>query len=138
MPTDITNPSLINKTYSKYIKSNFSVLYFNSRSLLPKIDYLRTITAVHAPNCMCVVETWLNADILNNELCIEGYDIICLDCNRHGGGILIYVNSTYSHNILYSGSLELKLIIVSIYATVPIIIALFIGFPILMILLITF
>ena len=68
----------------------FSVLYyFNSRSLLPKIDCLRTVTTVSSPDCICVVETRLNGDILDNELCIEGYDILRLDRNRHGGGILV-------------------------------------------------
>lgn len=99
---------------------------------MPKIDYLRTIAAVHSPDYICIVETWLNKDILNNELCIEGYDIIRLDRNRHGGGILIYVNSTFSHNVLYSGSPELELIIVSICTTAPITVALFIGLPVLL------
>ena len=58
-------------------------------------------------DCICIVETWLNGDILDNELCIEGYDIIRLDRNRHGGGVLIYVSFTFSHNVLYSGSSEL-------------------------------
>ena len=103
----------------------FSVLYFNSRSLLPKIDCLRTVAAINSPDCICVVETWLNGDILDNELYIEGYDILCLDRNRYGGGILIYVSSILSHNVLYSGSPELELIIVSICTIVPITIALF-------------
>ena len=106
----------------KKLNSNFSVLYFNARSLLPKVYCLRTVAAVHSPDCICIVETWLNGDILDNELCIEGYDIR-LDRNRHGGGVLIYVSSTFSHNVLYSGSPELELIIVSICTTVPIIIA---------------
>lgn len=55
-------------------------------------------------------------------IAIEGYNITLLDCNRHGGGILGF---TLSHNILYPGSLELKLIIVSICTTVPLTIAFF-------------
>jgi hypothetical protein len=90
---------------------------------LPKIDYLRAVAVVHSPDCICIVETWLNGDILDNELCIEGYDIIRLDRNRHGGGFLIYVSFAFSHNVLYSGSSELELIIVSICTTVRITIA---------------
>ena len=109
-------------------KGMFFVLYFNSRSsrsLLPKIDCLHTVATVNSPDCICVVETWLNGDILDNELCIEGYDILRLDRNRHGRGILIYVSSILSHNVLYSVSPELELVIVSICTTVPITIALF-------------
>ena len=103
--------------------SKFSVLYVNARSLLPKIDHLRVACA---PDIICIVETWTNVDILNSELCIQGYEIIRLDRNRHGGGILIYVNTRYSHNILYSDSPDLELLIVSIFTTTtPITLALF-------------
>ena len=122
---NLTDPPQGTFSKCKKLNSNFSVLYFNARSLLPKVDCLRTVATVHSPDCICIVETWLNGDIFDSELCIEGYDIIRLDRNRHGGGVLIYVSSTYSHNVLYSGSPELELIIVSICTTVPIIIALF-------------
>lgn len=110
--------------HSISVRSRIFLLYFNARSLLPKVDYLCTVATVHSPHWICIIETWLNGDILDNELCMEGYDIIRLDRNRHGGGVSIYVSSTFSHNVLYSGSPELELI-VSICTTVPIIIALF-------------
>ena len=101
-------------------------MYFNARSVLPKIDFLRVLCAIHSPDCVCIVESWLSDDIENSELCICGYDIVRLDRNRHGGGVLLFINSVYTHNIVFSGSIELELLIVSVsLKSVPITIALF-------------
>ena len=64
----------------------------------------------------------------SSELCISGYDVVCLDRNRHGGGVLLYINSMYTHHIVFSGSYELELVIVSIVESndlVPLTLALF-------------
>ena len=45
--------------------SNLSVLYYNARSLLPKIDHLRAVCALYSPDIVCIVETWINDDILD-------------------------------------------------------------------------
>ena len=62
-------------------------------------------------------------------MCINGYDIIHLDSNRHGGGVLLYINSVFTHSIVYSGSSELlELVIVSIMQPIsmaPLTLALF-------------
>ena len=39
---------------------------------------------------------------------------IRLDRNRHGGGVLFYLNSVYSHSIVFTGSIELELVIISV------------------------
>ena len=93
---------------------NFLLYIFNARSLLPKIDHLRVVCTVHSPDLICVVETWLNEDILNSELHLPGYEIVRLDRNRHGRGVLIYVNTCYSHTVLFTGSPDLELLIISI------------------------
>ena len=61
---------------------DLSVLYFNARSLLPKIDELRALSLFHRPHLICIVELWLDNQILNCELSIDDYDIIRLDRNR--------------------------------------------------------
>ena len=81
------------------------------------MDFLRVLCALHTPDCICVVESWLNSDIENSELCISGYDIVRLDRNRHGGGVLFYINSVFTHSIVFSGSDDLELVIVSIVET---------------------
>ena len=81
--------------YMSRVSGSFSVLYFNSRSLLPKMDVLRATCAVYSPDCVCVVETWLSKDISDSEVGIDGFSTIRLDRNRHGGGVLIYVKSSF-------------------------------------------
>ena len=70
---------------------NLSVLYFNVRSLIPKIDNLRVICASQNPGFVCIVETWLNSEVDDSEICIQGYSIVRLDRSRHGGGLIVYI-----------------------------------------------
>ena len=98
---------------------SFSVSYFNSRSVLPKIDELRALCLIHNPSIVCIVESWLDDSITDNELCIDNYAIVRADRNRHGGGALIYVLDTFSFNVIYSGSLDLELIILSVCLAPP-------------------
>ena len=92
-------------------KSPLNILYFNARSLLPKIDNLRILSSVYSPDIICVVETWLDTDILDSEIAIQGYTVIRLDRNRHGGGILIFVNTTFTYSLNHKGSNSLECII---------------------------
>ena len=62
-----------------------SVLYYNARSILSKLDELHAIRQPH------IVETWLSPDVSDKELNLPGYQLLPLDKNRHGGGILMYV-----------------------------------------------
>ena len=70
-----------------YHSSFLNILYFNARSLLPKIDELRLICAFKEPDIVCIVESWLSCDVSDAELYITDYFIARLDRNRHGGGI---------------------------------------------------
>ena len=81
---------------------------------MPKLDYLRVICNMSKPDCVCIVESWLCPDIQDGELLIDGYDIVRLDRNRHGGGVLLFVNSVYSHSTVFTGTHELELIIISV------------------------
>ena len=60
------------------IKSNDSlrILYYNARSLLPKLDELSATIEAHNFPDATMLKTF------------------CHDQNRHGGGILIYVKDT--------------------------------------------
>lgn len=104
---------------------HISLLYFNARSILPKIDYLRVICNMYKPDCVCIVESWLSCDILDSELCIDGYNIVRLDRNRHGGGVLLFINSVFTHNLVFTGSPDLELVILTVQLSVPLTIALF-------------
>ena len=118
-PTDesdnfLPDPKQLTCNFSFSANKFFSVLYFNCRSLLPKIDELAALCAANKPDVVCLVETWLSADVVNSEVAIHNYSLIRLDRNRHGGGVAIYVHNCVLYNIVLSGPAELELIIVSL------------------------
>ena len=39
------------------------IIYFNARSLSPKIDELRIVCELEKPDIVCITETWLCDDI---------------------------------------------------------------------------
>ena len=72
-------------------KSTLKILYYNARSLLPKFDELLLSADTHCPDVICITESWLCNDIQDTEIAIPGYQLVRLDRNRHGGGVLMYV-----------------------------------------------
>ena len=67
-----------------------TVLYYNARSILPKLDELQANVLLQKPDIICIIETWLSEDVMDDELLLPDYQIHQLDCNRHGGGIALY------------------------------------------------
>ena len=85
---------------SKSISNHLKILYYNARSLLPKLDDLKVLSETQFPDIICVVETWLSSDISDSELEITNYQIFRRDRDRHGGGVLMYVHSSFAVNHL--------------------------------------
>ena len=97
------NPSVHDSQYtlpSDPKSDTLNILYFNARSVLPKISELQLLTKLHRPSIICIVETWLSQDIPSDDLDIEGYQVVRLDRNRHGGGILFYVSNAITYKML--------------------------------------
>ena len=71
--------------------SQLKLFYFNTRSIVPKLDELLTLVQCEHPDVICIVESWLNSDNLDSEISISpGYQVFPKDRNRHGGGVLVY------------------------------------------------
>ena len=77
-----------------------NILYFNARSVLPKISELQLLTKLHQPAIICIVETRLSKEIPDGDLDIEGYQVVRSDRNRHGGGVLFYVSNAIACKVL--------------------------------------
>ena len=90
------------------------ILYYNARSLLPKLDELRAIADAENPDEICITESWISNEVKNDELTIANYQILRLDRNRHGGGVLLYVHCFFSVNVLPNINPGLELLTVSI------------------------
>ena len=94
--------------------NNFSILYFNARSISPKLDDLRAVVAAQNPSIICIVESWLSEDISDLEMSIENYHLTRLDRNRHGGGVLIYIHTSLTWEVLLRGANDLEFLSLSL------------------------
>ena len=103
--SDVNQP-ITNKTYLR-------ILYYNARSLLPKLDYLCATVEAENPD-VCITETWLSNEIEKSELSIHNYHVFRLDRDRHGGGVLVYVNQNLTVNVLSAGYRGLELFVISV------------------------
>ena len=91
--------------------SNCTIYYSNCCSLVPKLDYLRTIATSATPTIMALCETWLDDPVPDSSLFIPNYYSIRRDRSRHGGGLLLYVSEDVpSTRLHYSTTLELLFI----------------------------
>ena len=57
-------------------RSNLCILYFNARSLYPKLDELRVLCDSEKQDTVCITETWFCEDILSRECDIPGNQCI--------------------------------------------------------------
>ena len=75
-------------------RCTLKIMYFNARSLLPKLDELMVLAEDSNPDVIYITETWLSGEISDNELSIVGYLLYRRDRDRHGGGVLLYVRES--------------------------------------------
>ena len=77
-------------------KRGFKIACLNIASLPEHIDELRILLSQQWCDVFAVNETKLDETIDNNEMRIEGYDIVRRDRpdnGRHGGGVCFYIRS---------------------------------------------
>ena len=106
-PTQLP-PQLNSENWSPFKKRGLHFIHLNINSLLPKIDELRHIAKTSKASVIGITETKLDESVLNNEVSIEGYDILRLDRNRHGGGVACYIRNDISFNQLNIFSNEVE------------------------------
>ena len=70
---------------------NHSILFFNARSIVNKIDHLHFLIAIHKPTIICITETWLHSDIPDFFLSLVEYSIYRKDRDTKGGGVCIAI-----------------------------------------------
>ena len=63
---------------------------------------------------ICIVESWLSSDILDNEIVIPDYQIFRCDRDRHGGGVLMYVHVSFAVVDLCDDVDDIELLTVSV------------------------
>ena len=77
-----------------------NVMFWNVRSLPNKLDTIRYETNNINPDIMNISESWLHSNIENNEISIQGYDLVRQDRGNYddgtikrGGGLCTYISN---------------------------------------------
>src|SRR5580698_878275 len=85
----------IKHTNNKANNARYKCLYFNARSLVNKIKELELLVKSENADIIGVTETWLNTNILDSEMSMEGYSLLRKDMsdNRRGGGVALYIRN---------------------------------------------
>ena len=86
----------------------------NARSVLPKIDEIRTTILTKKIDVFCCCETWLHENIDNQALNIDGYSVFrCDRQNRVGGGCAVWICDDIScAQIIVNTSIELECVFI--------------------------
>ena len=107
--SSVTAPTVSESSaFTHFNPRHLSILYFNARSLLPKMDEFHTLCVSHK---YVVVETWLSACVSDQELLTPGYSLAHKDRNRHSDGVAIFVTAYIPFKLLHFSHQELKLIL---------------------------
>ena len=75
---------------------NLNIYFQNVRSLKTvnknhnELRNLKHFLTTDSPDILCLVETWLDSNILDHELTVEGYSHFRKDRGSRGGGLLVY------------------------------------------------
>ena len=82
-------------------------LHLNIRSLLSrhKLDHINIFVNKANPDILVISETWLHKGIDAQTVYIQGYNIYRSDRASRGGGVAVYVKSTYAAAILNAVSI---------------------------------
>lgn len=91
------------KRDKRYLARNPSFVYANIRSIFNKIEEVDLLLRKHHIDIALFVESWLNKDVLDQFVSIDGYNIIRHDRSTgKGGGIICYVKSDIIPTVIES------------------------------------
>ena len=93
--------NIINITKKLLYNGNkgFKIMHLNIRSLIKNIDQFRVYASNYQYDIMCINETWLDDKISDQEVGIDGYDLVRKDRKRTGGGVAVYIRNSINYKI---------------------------------------
>lgn len=97
-----TQNSFLSNAELTYSSKGLHICNINIQHVLPKIDELRLIMAREkCPDIMGLCETFLEPNILDSQVVIDGYDFIRKDRadtqDKNGGGIILYFRNSLKY-----------------------------------------
>ena len=75
-------------------------IHLHINSLLSKIEEHRFIAKFTNAAVIGICESKRDTSVLEQEISIDSYKILCWDRNRHGGCVACYIRNDLSYNIL--------------------------------------
>ena len=79
-------------------KKGYHFAHFNIRSLIPKLDEVRSFVQRTKAAVVALSETWLDGTVQDAEIEVNGYSIVRADRNRQGRGVLLYIRDGIAFN----------------------------------------
>ena len=92
--------------FHEFKQKGLKLLHLNVRSLVRNISEIKLLLSQNDVHILSVNETWLDNFVLNNEIEIEGFQILRKDRNRNGGGVAIYIRNNLHFELLNHDSLN--------------------------------
>ena len=84
-------------------RKGLGIIHLNIRSVLPKMDYIKTLVYQTDPDLLILGESWLKKITNDSDIALSGYNVFRVDKpKKRGGGVAIYVKSAFSVSILES------------------------------------
>lgn len=80
--------------------SDLKIMYFNSNSILGKLDIIKTYNETYSPDILCITETKIDSSFDDNELLGPDFTVARNDRTQGGGGVLIAFRNNSSLQIL--------------------------------------
>ena len=78
-------------------RRNLNVFYANAQSIMKKMCDLEVLASEQSPDIIAVTESWINSDIPDASISLNGYTLFRKDRldtkNGRGGGILLYTKT---------------------------------------------
>ena len=78
----------------------FRIGCLNISGLLNKIDEMKVILQACKFDVMGVCETFIDDNIADHEITIEGYNVVKKNRTRHGGGVLLYIKDSVRYTVI--------------------------------------
>ena len=82
------------------------IVHLNCRSVLKYLYEKRLLVSNCHVDVLSLNETRLEPSITDNEIAIDGYNVVRQDHNREDGGVLLYISN--SLNVIAGMTLALK------------------------------
>ena len=92
--------------FHEFKQKGLKLLHLNFRSLVRNISEIKLLLSQNDVHILSVNETLLDNSVLNNEIEIEGFQILRKDRNRNGGGVAIYIRNNLHFELLNHDSLN--------------------------------